>query len=203
MNRFGYPTRGFTLIELLVVIAIIGLLASIVLASLNSGREKAQVARTITELQEIRKAILLYDLTVGMTPPACHPLNSFPCTPTDDPLMTDQGAADWAGPYYPLSQTEHEWGGGYGIHIRDMIGDSAFEVVVVITNDAPGTQDDSGSLSEAILLALDEYFDSGDGLTAGNFQGDVVEGVGFLAIAPNTCDSSRLVYYRGCSFGEA
>jgi prepilin-type N-terminal cleavage/methylation domain-containing protein len=36
--------RGFTLIELLVVIAIIGMLSSVILASLNSGRAKARDA---------------------------------------------------------------------------------------------------------------------------------------------------------------
>jgi prepilin-type N-terminal cleavage/methylation domain-containing protein len=49
--------KGFTLIELLVVIAIIGLLSSVVLASLNSARVRARDAERITNLEQVRTAI--------------------------------------------------------------------------------------------------------------------------------------------------
>lgn len=54
--------RGFTLIELLVVIAIIGILASVVLASLNSARDKGSNAALKGALAQVRsQAELFYD----------------------------------------------------------------------------------------------------------------------------------------------
>src|SRR5205809_1035919 len=52
--------RGFTLIELLVVIAIIGLLSSIVLASLNAARSKANDAARIANIKSLKTAMELY-----------------------------------------------------------------------------------------------------------------------------------------------
>ena len=58
MNR----TKGFTLIEILVVIAIIGILSSIVLASLNTARAKGADAAIKADLAGIRpQAEIFFD----------------------------------------------------------------------------------------------------------------------------------------------
>lgn len=53
-------SKGFTLIELLVVIAIIGLLSSVVLASLNTARERARDARRLSDIRQVQLALDLY-----------------------------------------------------------------------------------------------------------------------------------------------
>jgi len=53
-------SRGFTLIELLVVIAIIGILSSVVLASLNTARTKGQDAARISNVKSLKTALEMY-----------------------------------------------------------------------------------------------------------------------------------------------
>ena len=61
-------SKGFTLIELLVVIAIIGILATIILASLDSARAKARDVRRKSDLHSLAAALSLYYLNHGAYP---------------------------------------------------------------------------------------------------------------------------------------
>ncbi|MCX6703123.1 MAG: type II secretion system protein [Candidatus Zambryskibacteria bacterium] len=64
--------KGFTLIELLVVIAIIGLLSSVVLASLNTARAKGANAAVKSNLNNTRaQAQLVYDNDNGVYTNVC------------------------------------------------------------------------------------------------------------------------------------
>jgi type II secretion system protein G len=60
--------RGFTLIELLVVIAIIGILSSVVLASLSTARLKANDAQTKENIHSVQTALENYFLSTGAMP---------------------------------------------------------------------------------------------------------------------------------------
>jgi general secretion pathway protein G len=85
--------KGFTLIELLVVIAIIGILSSVVLASLNTARKKARDSQRISDLRQIQLALeFFYD---DQDP------NSYP-------VQTTAGALPnlTTGGYLPVTPTE-------------------------------------------------------------------------------------------------
>jgi prepilin-type N-terminal cleavage/methylation domain-containing protein len=89
-------SRGFTLIELLVVIAVIGILASVILVSLNSARGKARNAIRIANLHEIQTALESYYSDNG----------SYPANPNTDPGFWRSECPYWTNTTagYPADQ---------------------------------------------------------------------------------------------------
>ncbi|MBU0750485.1 prepilin-type N-terminal cleavage/methylation domain-containing protein [Patescibacteria group bacterium] len=88
MNVFSREQRGFTLIELLVVIAIIGILSSVVLASLNTARNRGADAAVKSDLSSVRaQAELYYDSNSSSYASLC----------TDTTIASQTNAAATAG----------------------------------------------------------------------------------------------------------
>jgi len=78
--------KGFTLIELLVVIAIIGILSSVVLASLNDARLKSRDAKRIADVKQVQLALELYfdsntSYPTTLTPLAPQYIQAVPADP--------------------------------------------------------------------------------------------------------------------------
>ena len=98
-------TSGFTLIELLVVIAIIGVLATVVLASLNTARRKSRDARRVTDLKQIQLALELYFDGFGANQYPTGLLAATPCV--NDSGLTPLATQGYIGavPHDPASAT--------------------------------------------------------------------------------------------------
>lgn len=108
MGTTHYKPTGFTLIELLVVIAIIGLLSSIILASLNTARYRALDAARILDVKSLETALQMYyndhgtyPQISGELPSSLEPflvpeyMSSMPSALTAEPYMSIYNAFMW------------------------------------------------------------------------------------------------------------
>jgi len=83
--------KGFTLIELLVVIAIIGILSSVVLASLNTARDKGTDAAIKGELANVRsQAVIYHDTNASYYPTFVDEDPIVDNCSNDEGLMSDE-----------------------------------------------------------------------------------------------------------------
>lgn len=122
--------KGFTLIELLVVIAIVGILAAVVLISLNKARESSKISRSVMDQRQLINALELYYNDVGFYPPdvgrGWDPgfSQALPYNPdtgqTDTPSCphcpsnwVSHAQANWKGPYIARFPNTTVWNGKY------------------------------------------------------------------------------------------
>ncbi len=97
---FSRKGQAFTLIEILIVIAIIGLLATVIIASMSGAKLRAQDARRIEDIAAIKKALEVYmasnarypDSLLVLTQGSDHLLSDVPKDPSGDPTRAYQYA---------------------------------------------------------------------------------------------------------------
>jgi len=111
---------GFTLIEILVVVAIIGILASVVLASLGDSRELAQVRKAQADMRNIHTAMEVLFNDTGLYPHQqeryCPPRSAGGnevdlSLPSTGLVGNDGSYPNWSGPY--VTSVIDPWGNPY------------------------------------------------------------------------------------------
>ncbi|NCU28442.1 MAG: type II secretion system protein, partial [Candidatus Moranbacteria bacterium] len=80
IKNYKNTNKAFTLIELLVVVAIIGILSTVVIASLNGAREKGKIATIKSTLKQLYNQASLNQLEKGSFVNSNPPYSNLSCT---------------------------------------------------------------------------------------------------------------------------
>ncbi|MFA5841748.1 MAG: prepilin-type N-terminal cleavage/methylation domain-containing protein [Candidatus Paceibacterota bacterium] len=127
--------KGFTLIELLVVIAIIGLLSTIVVASLSTVRKKARDTKRVADIKSLQLALEMYFDTVRQYPTsAIFTTSGSGFYPTYIPSLPKDPTANTAYYYAGTSGTAT----CTGYHLGALLEDVSNAALLTDTDQAAG-----------------------------------------------------------------
>lgn len=147
--------KGFTVLELLIVIAIIGILTSVIMASVNNTKTKAENVKATLEIKNLRNAITMLENDTSKWPNGCpidqvsNPevnLNDANAGLLSVPTIFSSGACSWnagdiskwKGPY--TTYATDQWNTSYvfdpDYHICENSIDASYPVVVSYGRDA-------------------------------------------------------------------
>lgn len=127
-------SRGFTLIELLVVIAIIGVLSAVVLASLNTARDKGNDASIKSNLATVAtQAELFYDSNGNKYATDTTTLASAACPTTGNTLFNADATIKQA-----IESARSSNGGAIGAVTRCAVGQNGQTYAIAVALKASG-----------------------------------------------------------------
>jgi len=152
-NRLPRP-KGFTLIELLVVVSLIGILATLILANLNSARERARDAQRKSDLRNINTALRLYYNDFG----------GYPANSASGEIMgcgsSGTSTCSWSGPWQTTATTYMSILPGDPVssqaYVYTRLDQDTFTIQACLENPSDEDGQEEGSCDSGVMYLVQE-----------------------------------------------